>query len=373
MPCASPSGRPCAAGAPNPGGAPARNDDERSVRPPPRSSCGPAVCATSPGSPPRPTAVGVFASLVLLIAALFIATAEAASPDAPPTGTLLFKGGDASIPAPLRRDRRAHRRRRHRRAHTRHAALRQPRRRLARRRLRLPAAGERRPSTTCRCASASAASKGRSASARRRAQAYEQAKQEGRKAALVEQERPNLFTTSVAPIGPNEEVVVEIEYQQTLRYDSGAFSIRFPMAITPRYIPGTPTERAPSGDRLGAGHRSRSRRIADHAAGRPSRRGQGASGDARASSSTPAFRSSKLDEPLPRGEDRRERRRSLRGRRSTAPVPADRDFELDVDARRRPRARRGRVRRAEGRQDLRAGDADAERAATRRSRACRAR
>ena len=47
------------------------------------------------------TAVGVFASLVLLVAALFIATAEAASPDAPPTGTLLFKGGDATIPAPL--------------------------------------------------------------------------------------------------------------------------------------------------------------------------------------------------------------------------------------------------------------------------------
>jgi Ca-activated chloride channel family protein len=79
---------------------------------------------------------------------------------------------------------------------------------------------------------------------------YEQAKREGRKAALVEQERPNLFTTSVAPIGPGEEVVVAIEYQETLRYDEGAFSLRFPLAVTPRYVPGTPV---PVVDDLGVG------------------------------------------------------------------------------------------------------------------------
>ncbi len=69
---------------------------------------------------------------------------------------------------------------------------------------------------------------------------YEQAKREGKKAALTEQERPNMFTNSVANIGPGETVVVEIEYQQTLRYDQGKFGLRFPMAITPRYIPGKP-------------------------------------------------------------------------------------------------------------------------------------
>jgi Ca-activated chloride channel homolog len=67
--------------------------------------------------------------------------------------------------------------------------------------------------------------------------AYEQAKTEGRKATLVEQERPNLFTTSVAHIGPNEEIAVSIEYQEKLQYDAGSFRLRFPMAITPRYIP----------------------------------------------------------------------------------------------------------------------------------------
>ena len=67
---------------------------------------------------------------------------------------------------------------------------------------------------------------------------YEAAKDEGRKATLLEQERPNMFTTSVANIGPHEEIVVVIEYQETLRFDEGSFSLRFPLAITPRYIPG---------------------------------------------------------------------------------------------------------------------------------------
>ncbi len=67
---------------------------------------------------------------------------------------------------------------------------------------------------------------------------YEQAKTEGKKAALVEQERPNLFTNSVAHIGPIETVRVEIEYQQTLHYDQGVFRLRFPMTMTPRYVPG---------------------------------------------------------------------------------------------------------------------------------------
>ena len=68
--------------------------------------------------------------------------------------------------------------------------------------------------------------------------AYEQAKQEGRKATLVEQERPNMFTTSVANIGPDEEIRVSIEYQQTLRYDDGRYRLRFPMVVSPRYIAG---------------------------------------------------------------------------------------------------------------------------------------
>lgn len=69
---------------------------------------------------------------------------------------------------------------------------------------------------------------------------YERAKQAGRKTSLVEQERPNIFTTSLANIAPGESISVEIEYQQTVRYIDGAFRLRFPMVVGPRFIPGMP-------------------------------------------------------------------------------------------------------------------------------------
>jgi len=71
---------------------------------------------------------------------------------------------------------------------------------------------------------------------------YQQAKTEGKKASLVEQERPNIFTTSVANIGPGEAIAVRIAYQEILEYDSGRFLLRFPMVVGPRYIPGKPVE-----------------------------------------------------------------------------------------------------------------------------------
>ncbi|MCG8427172.1 MAG: marine proteobacterial sortase target protein [Chromatiales bacterium] len=67
---------------------------------------------------------------------------------------------------------------------------------------------------------------------------YNQAKREGKRASLLSQQRPNIFTTAVANIGPGEKVEVIIEYQQVLHYDVGRFSLRFPMVVAPRYIPG---------------------------------------------------------------------------------------------------------------------------------------
>ncbi|MDH3756927.1 MAG: marine proteobacterial sortase target protein [Gammaproteobacteria bacterium] len=87
---------------------------------------------------------------------------------------------------------------------------------------------------------------------------YERARSEGRKASLVEQQRPNLFTTSVANIAPGERVVVEIEYFEDLHYDNGTFAIRFPMTLTPRYIPG-----APLPDRKGSGWSPDTIRVSD--------------------------------------------------------------------------------------------------------------
>ena len=67
---------------------------------------------------------------------------------------------------------------------------------------------------------------------------YEVARQQGKKAGLLESERPNIFTTSIANIGPGEHVAIEIEYQQSLAYDQGGFSLSFPMVVGPRYNPG---------------------------------------------------------------------------------------------------------------------------------------
>ncbi|ANW04887.1 marine proteobacterial sortase target protein [Bradyrhizobium icense] len=66
---------------------------------------------------------------------------------------------------------------------------------------------------------------------------YEQAKQNGQKAALTEQERPNIFTNSVANIGPGETVLVQIEYQEPVQQSGDASSLRVPMVVAPRYNP----------------------------------------------------------------------------------------------------------------------------------------
>ncbi|MEE1672992.1 marine proteobacterial sortase target protein [Agarivorans aestuarii] len=66
---------------------------------------------------------------------------------------------------------------------------------------------------------------------------FETAKKQGKRASLVEQLRPNIFTTAVANLGPNQRLVVKISYQQQLTYQDGEFSLRFPMVVNPRYTP----------------------------------------------------------------------------------------------------------------------------------------
>ncbi len=66
---------------------------------------------------------------------------------------------------------------------------------------------------------------------------YEQARSAGQKAALTEQERPNIFTNSVANIGPGETVLVQIEYQEPVHQAGGEYSLRVPLVVAPRYNP----------------------------------------------------------------------------------------------------------------------------------------
>ena len=68
---------------------------------------------------------------------------------------------------------------------------------------------------------------------------YEAAKSEGKRAALVEEERPNIFTTSVANIMPGDHVDVRLRYVEPLRWEAGKMRLVFPMVVGPRYIPGT--------------------------------------------------------------------------------------------------------------------------------------
>ncbi|MEQ8752721.1 MAG: VIT domain-containing protein [Coleofasciculus sp. G1-WW12-02] len=70
-------------------------------------------------------------------------------------------------------------------------------------------------------------------------QIYEQAKQEGRTAGLLEQERDNIFTQSLANIKPGEQIDVTIRYTNSLNFEQGDYEFVFPMVVGPRYIPGT--------------------------------------------------------------------------------------------------------------------------------------
>ena len=70
---------------------------------------------------------------------------------------------------------------------------------------------------------------------------YEAAKTNGQTASLLNQERPNIFTQSVANILPGEQIKITISYVETLRYEDGAYEFVFPMVVGPRYIPGPAT------------------------------------------------------------------------------------------------------------------------------------
>ena len=69
---------------------------------------------------------------------------------------------------------------------------------------------------------------------------YEAAKTGGQVASLLDQERPNIFTQSVANILPGEQIKITISYVEKLKYSDGAYEFMFPMVVAPRYVPGSP-------------------------------------------------------------------------------------------------------------------------------------
>ena len=90
---------------------------------------------------------------------------------------------------------------------------------------------------------------------------YDAAKAAGKIASLLDQERPNIFTQSVANIEPGAQVDITISYSETLDWIDGMFHFDFPMVVGPRYVPGSPagpdglgfappTDQVPDADRV---------------------------------------------------------------------------------------------------------------------------
>jgi Ca-activated chloride channel family protein len=80
-------------------------------------------------------------------------------------------------------------------------------------------------------------------------QQYEQAIQEGKRAALMEQERDDVFTVQVGNLPPEEEVTVEISYSEKLPFfETGYNELRLPLVVGHRFTPGNPLSRPNVGD-----------------------------------------------------------------------------------------------------------------------------
>ena len=156
-----------------------------------------------------------------------------------------------------------------------------------------------------------------------------------------------MFTTSVANIGPRDEIVIAIEYQETVRYDEGTFRLRFPMAITPRYTPGAGESRCHA-------WRQRTRRHAGRRAQRRLRPA-GARHDRPRHGRCPV----RAVEHVPPDEHRAARRPSLSPHAAGRAGAGGPRLRARVDAGCRRRTRNRTVHRDEGRQDVRAADGSA--------------
>jgi Ca-activated chloride channel family protein len=66
-------------------------------------------------------------------------------------------------------------------------------------------------------------------------QEFETAKKEGKSASLLEQDRPNVFTMSLANLMPGENVEIELRYTELLVPTDGVYEMVYPTVVGPRY------------------------------------------------------------------------------------------------------------------------------------------
>jgi Ca-activated chloride channel family protein len=64
---------------------------------------------------------------------------------------------------------------------------------------------------------------------------YETAKQQGKSASLLEQQRPNVFQMNVANIMPGDHIRVELKYTELLVPEEGVYEFVYPTVVGPRY------------------------------------------------------------------------------------------------------------------------------------------
>ncbi len=72
--------------------------------------------------------------------------------------------------------------------------------------------------------------------------AYDQAIEQGHRAAIAEEERPEVFTLRVGNLPPGAAATVELELAGPLAVADGEATFRFPLVVAPRYIPGVPLD-----------------------------------------------------------------------------------------------------------------------------------
>lgn len=77
---------------------------------------------------------------------------------------------------------------------------------------------------------------------------YDSAIAAGKRAAIAEEERPDVFTMRVGNLMPGEEATVELILSGPLHCEDGEVTFRFPLVVAQRYTPGTPLPGDPSGD-----------------------------------------------------------------------------------------------------------------------------
>ena len=66
---------------------------------------------------------------------------------------------------------------------------------------------------------------------------YNKAIKKGKRASLLDEERPNVFVQHVGNIMPNDEIKILIKYVEDIKFEEGIYEYVFPMTVAPRYIP----------------------------------------------------------------------------------------------------------------------------------------